>query len=424
MPPPVELETCRKLIAGFQIERATNLLMDVCKRDGRRLLRSSAILLTARWTRIAESQRRLGDNELLRANSNQLIADLLDFIDEFEMKWSEAVAQAVAPAPADDLSIQVFERANYTDAKQSARSANKGTAVTCSCSELTFRRSSMHGVFDLHADPFSFKTGTITAMVGANGSGKSTLLSLLAGDLMVSKGKIDYCFDGNGTTWYQRKNCIAFVRQHPEPWAGRLADTLRFESACAGYRSDELEQEVSFVLHRLRLERFANSSWSSLSGGYRTRFELARAILREPMLLLLDEPLAHLDMNAAESFLQDLADVTGASEQPIATVISSQHIYEMEALADTVIFVNEGRACYAPTALAGSVFELQCDVDCAELIEIIEELHKSVRIESHSVHRLSFPQNCSSAELLQHLLVRQVEVRYFREISSSTRRLL
>ncbi len=79
-----------------------------------------------------------------------------------------------------------------------------------------------------------------------------------------------------------------------------------------------------------------------MSGGYRTRFELAKALISRPKLLILDEPLAPLDVLAQLLFLRDVKELAASKRQPLAVIISSQHLYEIEAVADKLVFLNDG----------------------------------------------------------------------------------
>ncbi len=90
-------------------------------------------------------------------------------------------------------------------------------------------------------------------------------------------------------------------------------------------------------LARYGLQEYQNAQWDEISGGYKIRFELARALVAQPKLLLLDEPLAYLDVITRQRFLIDLRAIASSLENPIPIVVTSQHLYEIEAIADQLV---------------------------------------------------------------------------------------
>lgn len=173
---------------------------------------------------------------------------------------------------------------------------------------------------------FSLPAGCRLGLVGENGSGKSTVLRLIAGELMPDSGSVQLA----------RGCAVTYVRQHPEvarerdavaavlayrPELARLyarmaelaggddaAATAEYAELLARYHEAggwELEAEARRSLSRLGLDATAQElPAAKLSGGERARVALARALLAEPQLLLLDEPDAHLDI-AGLDWLED-----------------------------------------------------------------------------------------------------------------------
>ncbi len=90
--------------------------------------------------------------------------------------------------------------------------------------------------------------------------------------------------------YYQVKHEVAFIPQRIPRWFGSLKDNLHFYASVNGFYGSENELMTDFMLTRFGLTRFANLSWNQLSSGYRTRFEIAKILLKRPKLLILDEP--------------------------------------------------------------------------------------------------------------------------------------
>jgi len=205
--------------------------------------------------------------------------------------------------------------------------------------------------------------GTITGVFGANGSGKTTLLRILAGQLAPTRGHVEYPWSPGRTglriDWATVRQRVVHVEQRPPRWYGRLADELHRWVGLHGVFGEQNAAEVEFYLHRLDLYQYREARWPSLSEGYRMRFELARALLARPKLLVLDEPLAPLDITAHQRFLRDVRDLAAAAHDPVAVILSSQHIPEVEAIANNVLCLTGGRVRYF-----GTCEQLAATSDC------------------------------------------------------------
>ena len=177
------------------------------------------------------------------------------------------------------------------------------------CDAQNISKQYLNGGSPFHLQPLNveLRFGEITGIVGENGNGKTTLLRILAGELSSDTGEITYpALNADDKNWYKVKNQFVFIPQRIPSWHGSLVDNLRFFASIHGFTSEENTKQISYILFRLGLEKFKHLKWSELSSGYRLRFELAKAIMWRPKLILLDEPLANLDINAQQLFLQDL----------------------------------------------------------------------------------------------------------------------
>lgn len=91
------------------------------------------------------------------------------------------------------------------------------------------------------------------------------------------------------------------------------------------------------------LRPFRKHDWKDLSSGYNMRFELARMLLRKPELLLIDEPLANLDILAQQVILDDFRNIEKSPFRPLGIILSSQQQYEVEKTSDYVIILKNGK---------------------------------------------------------------------------------
>ena len=153
----------------------------------------------------------------------------------------------------------------------------------------------------------SIEPGKITAIIGPNGSGKSTLLGALAGDLPIASGMITIAGrDLNEISAVEQSQLRSVVLQNRNYW---LSYTAR-ELIEMGQGPAELAR-VDSVMKRLDMTRFENQSVTTLSGGEAQRIEIARALIRDTPIYLLDEPLSAQDVQSKAriiALLQELRD--------------------------------------------------------------------------------------------------------------------
>ncbi len=184
---------------------------------------------------------------------------------------------------------------------------------------------------------------------------------------------------------------------------------------------------MNYYIHRLNLTEFQDSNWSSLSGVAQMRMELARALIWRPKLLILDEPLANLDINTLEMFLQDLRHIASSYRDPISVLITSQHLYEVEGISDRIIYLRKGNVEYnGLTKEQGAdrqlnSFELACDVN----INTLRVLLLKHSITDLSIHGRNFfirtGLDVDASQILNILIQAGVNIVYFRDVSCSSR---
>jgi ABC-2 type transport system ATP-binding protein len=227
---------------------------------------------------------------------------------------------------------------------------DKTVAFACEGISKTYRNNSS---FRLAEISFALRVGEITGVVGRNASGKTTLLRIVLGDLLSATGKADYpLLTRTGRGWTHIKRQIAYLPQFSERWSGRLRENLNFVAAAHGMTGKQNREVVDWHIERYGLADYQDATWGEISGGYRIRFELVKALISKPKLLVLDEPLAFLDVIARQEFLRNLQAIATSLEAPVPVIVTSQHLYEIEAVADNMIILDDG-ACLYCGSLAG-----------------------------------------------------------------------
>jgi ABC-2 type transport system ATP-binding protein len=286
--------------------------------------------------------------------------------------------------------------------------------------------------FHLTGVDLRLKVGEIMGVVGENGNGKTTLFRICVGDLLHSEGDICYPYLDelmwNHLDWHKIKPSIAFIPQELPKWHGSLYNNLALEASVAGFWGKHNVEAVQAEVERLELAKHLDKTWNEISGGYKLRFALAKALIRKPKLLVLDEPLANLDINAQTIILNTLRQLIESRVFPVSILISSQHLHEIESIADNLLYLKEGKEIYnGKTTEFGkermeNCFELECGLSQA----VFEQLMRGFAYNSIEHTGLALiirtPLYIQEKELLQHLLAKDIKINYFRNISQSIKK--
>ncbi len=301
--------------------------------------------------------------------------------------------------------------------------------VVFSCRNLkcSFRK----GDFTLGELDLALRLGEITGVVGENGNGKTTLFRIIAGELRHGSGDLTYpLFQPPGSKtldWVKIKRHTAYVPQELPPMYGSLKDNIKYEAALHGILGEQNEEETNYVVQRLGLDEHLGKNWSELSGGFKLRFSLAKAVVWKPQLLIIDEPLANLDIKTQLVILQDLRELSRSLRFPMSLLISSQHLHEIEAVSDKILFLEKGQASfYDRTEMLGearnaNLFELGCEADLDTIKNTLQEIpHHRVYFNGIS-YVIRTPLEVSYKDLLYRLLVENIKINYFRDISRSVK---
>jgi ABC-2 type transport system ATP-binding protein len=255
---------------------------------------------------------------------------LLDLIDAYES------SNEIDPSNLDAL-IQKLMQYQYPE----------NTASHASLLEVKdLAKQYQSSQFKISPISFTLKYGEVVGLVGENGNGKTSLLRLLCKDLEQDGGSIKYAAEQNSKSLFELRSRLIYIPQRVPRWYGSLMDNLHFTLSSYGITGEENLMRAELIIARLGLRPFKNHTWNSISSGYRTRFELAKSLLRKPELMLLDEPLSNLDIISQQTILQDLKYMSESTSHPFGLVLSSQQLYEVEKISDLVIFLRQGEAQY------------------------------------------------------------------------------
>lgn len=274
------------------------------------------------------------------------------------------------------------------------------------------------------------KQGEILGLVGENGNGKTTLLRLLCGELFPTKGKLDYHFAYGDP--FDLRTHLVYIPQRTDTWYGPVFENLQFTAASYGYKPEENELLVDLIITRLGLRKFRNYQWKSLSSGYKMRFELARMLLRKPKILLIDEPLANLDILAQQTVLEDFRAIAKSPFRPIGIVLSSQQLYEVEKTSDQVIFLKNGVQKNLRNEVINEegqqvvennlVIEFESDWTQSQLGDLFGRYGMISLQFNGGTFIVALPESVSAYDFMRIVVENKIPLLYFRNISNSTRR--
>jgi zinc/manganese transport system ATP-binding protein len=205
-------------------------------------------------------------------------------------------------------------------------------------------------------DRVSFKIapGEFTALIGSNGAGKTTLFRVILGLQPSSAGEILLGGSTNPRSRARGGRQIGFVPQKflldPDlPLRARDLVALGLDAQRLGLPrpSSARRALVEEMLEAVDGTRFADTRVGRLSGGEQQRILIAHALIARPRLLLLDEPLANLDLRSAHEVVALLARI--AREQRIAVLISAHEINPLLGVMDRIVYLAAGRAVSGST---------------------------------------------------------------------------
>lgn len=374
-------------------------------------------------TRIAEIQSYLQHHDHSLAVRRILDASL-DTADPSLLKDAIQVSrlyrqykQAELPAAFFDTANSLLNRINNATERLTFQSTTLATANNIS-------KTYSSGNFSLQPISIQINTGDVLGVVGENGNGKTTLLRCMAGQLALDAGELDFP-QLQHPDHYEIKHHLAFIPQRIPRWYGLLKDNLHFAAAISGVTGEENSTMVDFMLERLDLTPYAHLTWNQISSGYRTRFEIARILLQKPRLLILDEPLANLDINAQQSILTDLRFMAKSVHNPMGILLSSQQLHEVEKIADTVLLIKNGSCLFRTgeqekTATA-FVVELETTATRETLLHV---LNNKAELQFNGGFYTISSKELPAQEILSTLVTGSIPITYFRDITHSTKRFI
>jgi NitT/TauT family transport system ATP-binding protein len=199
-------------------------------------------------------------------------------------------------------------------------------------------KSFSNDIVALEGVDLSVWSGEFVTLLGPSGCGKSTLLRLIAELTSPSNGQFDWPQSDYGS--YGRANrSLGFVFQEPTllPWR-TVADNVYLPMQLAGKRKGEVHERIVEVLAQVGLSRFIDAYPRELSGGMKMRVSIARALLTNPRILLMDEPFAALDEITRTKLNNDLLELF--ARKHLTVIFVTHSVYESVFLSSRIVVMS------------------------------------------------------------------------------------
>jgi ABC-2 type transport system ATP-binding protein len=413
-------ETTAALHAG-DLSRAVERLLAVAD-EFPAAERRDAILMSNRLATLGDAEG-LITADMRSKKREELVADLMEALAKYRSDAelaTHADDDVSFPPDSDTVDATMSEVARAREEDVDPRSA-------IHCQSLGWR---VRGRWILRDVSFQLRRGSIVGVLGRNGAGKTSLLRLLAQEVPPTAGLIQFPdLSGRVQPFRRLRDRITYVRQEPTPYVGQLETHLRRFAVLRGIHRDDVDNEVSFAMERFQLGSHRDAEWAELSGGFRTRVDLARSLLASPDILILDEPLGPLDSASQREYLAHLKDIA-ASRRGACIIITSQDVHAVTDVADYMIVISEGRVTFAgapgklPDFATGKAFEFAGKLEMADLEPALSRLPGAKLIDHGTTWMLLADGAVDASQVLEALITGGETIHYFRDVSRSPQWLL
>ncbi|MDD2731523.1 MAG: ABC transporter ATP-binding protein [Candidatus Portnoybacteria bacterium] len=187
---------------------------------------------------------------------------------------------------------------------------------------------------------FFIRPGETLGLLGPNGAGKTTTINMILGILEPTGGSIEILgqdIKQNREKVSRQMNFAAVYAQLP----GNLTVYQNLHTFGLLYGVKNLREKIEASLKEFDLEKFAKTKAGLLSSGEASRLSLAKALLNDPALLLLDEPTSSLDPSIAQNIREKIKEKADTTK--VAILWTSHNMHEIEMVCDRVLFLSHGK---------------------------------------------------------------------------------
>lgn len=182
--------------------------------------------------------------------------------------------------------------------------------------------------------------GEIVGLLGPNGAGKTTTINMILGLLEPTSGQIKILNQDIKNNHSKINQNINFAAVYAEAPANLTVHQILHIFGLI-YEVKNLKARISYLLQEFNLEKFRNTKVGLLSSGEQSRLNIAKAIINQPCLILLDEPTASLDPNASQIIREKIKNYV--QETKAGILWTSHNMHEIKIVCDKVLFLSHGK---------------------------------------------------------------------------------
>ena len=256
--------------------------------------------------------------------------------------------------------------------------------------------------------------GSLFAFLGINGAGKSTTISMMYGGLKIDSGRITICGQDVATHLDKIKNQIGVVFQDSVlDKTLTVYENLKFRAGFYGIFGQDFKARYQELEKLFDLAEIKNQKIQKLSGGQKRRVDIARAIIHQPKILILDEPTTGLDPGTRSKVWRIISKLR---EDYKMTIFLTTHYMEEAADADYVTILDKGRIIAEGTPLE---LKTQYATDVLHLYGVNESEVKKLKTPYQKIHK-DFQIKVKNSAVVTQLIVKNPELFQDFELIKST----
>ena len=256
--------------------------------------------------------------------------------------------------------------------------------------------------------------GSLFAFLGINGAGKSTTISMMYGGLKIDSGRITICGQDVATHLDKIKNQIGVVFQDSVlDKTLTVYENLKFRAGFYGIFGQDFKARYQELEKLFDLAEIKNQKIQKLSGGQKRRVDIARAIIHQPKILILDEPTTGLDPGTRSKVWRIISKLR---EDFKMTIFLTTHYMEEAADADYATILDKGRIIAEGTPLE---LKTQYATDILHLYGVDESEVKKLKLPYQKIHK-DFQIKVKNSAVVTQLIVKNPELFQDFELIKST----